>query len=193
MSAPEKYVFSGALQNHIEQRGVAVAVSVKRWAFILLALAFCLRFQSCADDSEIFSDAGFVNASASFADGLLLSWAAPRQYTDSTALDPLEELDVYEIHINRTGVFFPDDEPSAYVSAIDSRGIATEEFDLSLLGYPFEVGQTYHVSMRSVSKSGSRSDYSRVFTFTIHSDSGPGIDQFLCTPSMILRVRPPKV
>lgn len=166
--------------------------SVKRWVFILLAMAFCLQFKSCADDGEVFTDANFISASASLADGLMLSWAAPQHYTDSTALDPLEELDVYEIYINRTGIFFPDDEPSAYVSAVDSRGVATEEFDLGLLGYPFEVGRTYHVSMRSVSKSGARSDYSRVFTFTIHSGSSPDIDQFLCTPSTILRVRIPR-
>ena len=166
--------------------------SVKRWAFILLALAFCLRFQSCADDSETFMDASFRSSTAYLSDGLMMSWAAPMHYTDSTALDPLEELDVYEIYVNRTGVFFPEDEPSAFVSAIDSGGFSTEEFDLSLLEYPFEVGQTYHVSMRSVSKWGSRSDFSGVFTFTIHSGSSPDVDQFLCTPSTILRVRPPK-
>lgn len=152
-----------------------------------------MRFPSCADDSEIFQD-GFASASASLADGLMLSWAAPRYYSDSTALDPLWDLDVYEIYVNRTGMFFADDEPSAYISAVDSNGFATSEFDLGNLGYPFEVGQTYHVSMRAVSFAGSRSDFSQVFTFTIRDDADatPDIDQFLCTPSTILRVRLPK-
>lgn len=153
-----------------------------------------MRFSSCADDSEIFQDGGFASASVSLADGLMLSWAAPLYYSDSTALDPLWDLDVYEIYINRTGLFLTDDEPSAYISAVDSNGNATSEFDLGNLGYPFQVGQTYHVSMRAVSLLGSRSDFSQVFTFTVRDDAGdtPDIDQFLCTPSTILRVRIPR-
>lgn len=168
--------------------------SIRRWTFILLALAFCLRFSSCADDDEIFQDGGFASASVSAADGIMLSWAAPRYYDDMTTLDPLWDLDVYEIYVNRTGLFFPDDEPSAYVSAVDSNGSATTEFDLGNLGYAYQVGQTYHISMRAVSYWGGRSDFSQVFTFTIRDGSGatPDIDQFLCTPYTILKVRPPR-
>ncbi len=162
--------------------------SIRRWGFILLALAFCLRFSSCADDNEIFPEGGFASVNVYFADGLLLSWAAPRYFSDATALDPLWDLDIYEIYINRTGMFFPDDEPSAYVSAIDSSGIANEEFDLALLGYPFQLGQTYHVSMRSVSKTGARSEFSTVFTFTLQDGANPSqsTNQFICrTPPVI--------
>ena len=166
--------------------------SNKRWIPILLALAFCLRFTSCAGDGEILADGSLASSTASLADGLILSWNAPVSYSDSTLLDPLEELDVYEIYVNQTGIFFPDDEPVAYVSAIDSYGNATESFDLGNLIYPFTVGQTCHVSMRSASKLGSRSDFSPVFTFTIQTDSEPAADydQFLCTPPAAIRMQP---
>ena len=166
--------------------------SNKRWIPILLALAFCLRFTSCAGDGEIFADGSFASSTASLADGLILSWNAPVSYSDATLLDPFEELDVYEIYVNQTGIFFPDDEPVAYVSAIDSYGNITESFDLGNLIYTFTDGQTYHVSMRSASKLGSRSDFSPVFTFTIQADSEPAADydQFLCTPPALIMVQP---
>lgn len=190
MARPEKKFFRRP-RNHFDQRGVAVAVWNRRWTLILVALVLCVRFPGCADDNEL---GGFANGTAYLDGGLILSWAAPTAYSDATTLDPMWELDVYEIYINRTGLFFPDDEPSAYISAIDSDGNSTSEFDLGMLDYPFVVGQTYHVSMRAVTVSGTRSDFSPVFSFNLLSgpDTAPSVDQFLCTPSTILKVRLPK-
>src|SRR5512140_3265494 len=49
-----------------------------------------------------------------------LSWAAPESYTDNTSLNPVTDLDGFEIYVNETGSFSNGDIPSAVVSAVDT-------------------------------------------------------------------------
>lgn len=126
---------------------------------IVLILFFTLRSASCGGGNDV--------QNLSVADGLRLTWDAPLSYADSSPLDPWEELDVYELYINDTGIFHRNDSPVAYISATDMDGFPVTTFDLGCLDYPFALGRTYFISMRSVTKMGSRSEYSPVFPFTI--------------------------
>ena len=49
----------------------------------------------------------------------ILSWAPPESYTDSTSLNPVTDLDGFEIYVNETGSFSNGDLPNAVVSAVD--------------------------------------------------------------------------
>jgi len=49
----------------------------------------------------------------------VLSWEAPTSYVDTTAMDPVTDLDRFEIHVNETGTFADADPPVAAVSAVD--------------------------------------------------------------------------
>ncbi len=135
----------------------------KKWILAILAMVFCLRIPNCGGGSE--------GNSPSLAEGIVMSWEAPTKYVDRTSLDPLEELDVYEIYVSDTGGFSDEDYPEAYVSAVDSHGNATESFDLGNLNYHFVPGETYYISMRSVTKNGVRSDFSGIFMFIIRTGS----------------------
>ena len=48
-----------------------------------------------------------------------LSWAAPESYTDNTSLNPVTDLDGFEIYVNESGSFSDEDTPKAIVSAVD--------------------------------------------------------------------------
>jgi hypothetical protein len=96
-----------------------------------------------------------------------ISWNAPESYTDSSQLNPSEDLEAYEIFVNASGAFAAADEPSAYISATDAAGNATETFALENLDFAFSPGQTYYFCMRSVSKSGVASEFSAVVALTL--------------------------
>ncbi len=96
-----------------------------------------------------------------------LSWAAPESYTDNTQLNPLTDLDVFEIHVNESGSFADGDTPTAVVSAVDpvTRTI-TSSFNLSNLGPYLSKGIIYQVSMRAVATSGLKSQFSPPVSFS---------------------------
>ena len=65
----------------------------------------------------------------------ILSWAAPESYTDNTSLNPITDLDGYEIYVNQSGSFADADTPSAVVSAVDTTThTLTTSFNLANLG-----------------------------------------------------------
>jgi hypothetical protein len=129
-----------------------------RWVPILL-IAFVFRLASCGGDTTV--------RNPSLLDGHTVQWEAPVAYIDYTPLDPGEELDGYELFVNDSGDFMDEELPAAFIMAVDPSGFPTESFDLGLLEYPFTEGRTYFFCMRSVTKAGVPSDFSRVFSYTI--------------------------
>ncbi len=97
----------------------------------------------------------------------ILSWSAPTAYTDNTVLNPLTELDSFEVYVNQTGVFSYADTPVAYVQAVaPGSGQVTTEFNLANLGPYLSLGVPYHVSLRAVALTGARSDFSPAASFS---------------------------
>ena len=97
----------------------------------------------------------------------ILSWDAPDSYTDSTPLNPLTDLDKYEIYVNEWGAFTDADTPSAVVSAVDPvTHTHTTSFNLASLGSYLSKGITYQVSMRAVDAAGLKSDFSPPASFS---------------------------
>ena len=96
-----------------------------------------------------------------------LSWAAPESYTDNTQLNPLTDLDGFEIYVNESGSFTDADTPTAVVSAVDpGTHTLTTSFNLANLGPYLSKGINYQVSMRAVATSGLKSDFSPPASFS---------------------------
>ena len=96
-----------------------------------------------------------------------LSWAAPESYTDNTSLNPLTDLDGFEIYVNESGTFADADTPSAVVSAEDpTTHTLTTSFNLANLGPYLSKGIAYRVSMRAVAITGLKSDFSPPASFS---------------------------
>jgi hypothetical protein len=96
-----------------------------------------------------------------------LSWAPPESYTDSTSLNPLTDLDGFEIYVNESGSFSNGDIPKAVVSAVDPQThTLTTSFNLANLGSYLSKGIVYRVSMRAVAITGLKSDFSPPASFS---------------------------
>ena len=96
-----------------------------------------------------------------------LSWAAPESYTDSTSLNPITDLDGFEIYVNESGSFSNGDIPNAVVSAVDPQThTLTTSFNLANLGPYLSKGIAYRVSMRAVAITGLKSDFSPPASFS---------------------------
>jgi hypothetical protein len=96
-----------------------------------------------------------------------LSWAAPESYTDNTSLNPITDLDGYEIFVNESGVFADADTPKAIVSAVDpSSHTLVSSFNLANLAPYLSKGVVYRVSMRAVAVTGLKSDFSPPASFS---------------------------
>ena len=97
----------------------------------------------------------------------ILTWIPPSQYTDGAQLNPVTDLDRFEIYINEDGLFADTDTDMAEVSAtVPGTGQPTTSFDLSNLAPFLSRGVTYHVSIRAVALSGLKSDFSPDATFS---------------------------
>jgi hypothetical protein len=96
-----------------------------------------------------------------------LSWAPPESYTDSTSLNPITDLDGYEIYVNESGSFSDGDIPDAVVSAVDTTThTLTTSFNLANLAPYLSRGVSYRVSMRAVAVTGMKSDFSPAASFS---------------------------
>ena len=97
----------------------------------------------------------------------ILSWAPPDSYTDSSALNPVTDLDGFEIYVNETGSFSNGDLPNAVVSAVDPQThTLTTSFNLANLSPYLSKGIVYRVSMRAVAVTGLKSDFSPPASFS---------------------------
>jgi hypothetical protein len=97
----------------------------------------------------------------------VLSWEAPTSYVDTTAMNPVTDLDRFEIHVNETGAFTDADAPMAEVTAVDpATHTLSTSFNLAKIGPPLKAGPQYYVSLRAVAITGLKSDYSPPVSFS---------------------------
>jgi len=91
----------------------------------------------------------------------ILAWSPPSQYTNGTPLNPVTDLDSFEIYIKENGTFSDTDNEMATVSATESgTGQPTTSFDLANLSPFLSQGVTYYVSIRTVALNGMKSGFS---------------------------------
>jgi hypothetical protein len=96
-----------------------------------------------------------------------LSWEPPTSYVDASAMNPVTDLDRFEIHVNETGTFTDADPEMAAVSAVDpATQSPTTSFNLANIGSPLTVGPRYYVSLRAVAHTGLKSDFSPPVSFS---------------------------
>jgi hypothetical protein len=82
-------------------------------------------------------------------------------------MNPVTDLDRFEIYVNETGTFTDTDTPLAAVSAVDpATSNLTTSFNLANIGPPLTVGPHYYVSLRAVALTGLKSDFSPPVSFS---------------------------
>lgn len=96
-----------------------------------------------------------------------LVWVAPAMFADNTPLNPVTDLDVFEVYVKADEYFSSNDSAMAVLNAFDSStGQVTATFNLAGLRPYLSDGVTYYVSIRAVAKNGMRSDFSLPATFS---------------------------
>lgn len=132
---------------------------------VVLALVASIFLVGCGGGGGTSSTTESVPPSTS---SKVLSWSPPQSFADQTPLDPAKDLDHYEIYVNGTGNFASTDQSDAAVSAVDpeSGGLVTS-FDIANLAPFLSPNVTYFVSMKSVSVTGVKSDFSPSASFSL--------------------------
>jgi hypothetical protein len=95
-----------------------------------------------------------------------LNWEPPGSYTDGTPMNPLSDLDRFEVYVNETGTFAGSEVPKAVLSAVDpgTRQLTTS-FNLANIA-TLSRGPRYWVSLRAVALTGMKSDFSPPASFS---------------------------
>lgn len=141
-------------------------VNPRKYAVVFLTILGIL-FSGCGGGGETSSQAVSGDVGPDPFPAKILTWNLPSQYTDGTTLDPVTDLDRFEIYVNEDGVFSDTDNEMAAVSATDSgTGLPVTSFDLSNLASYLSPGVTYHVSIRTVTITGMKSDFSPSAAFS---------------------------
>ena len=87
----------------------------------------------------------------------VLAWTPPATYNDNVPLDPVRDLDYYEIYVRRDPNFTDSDLPLIQVAAVTA-GSPVTEFTLELIP-ALPAGSQLYVSMRAVGIDKQRSAY----------------------------------
>jgi len=82
-------------------------------------------------------------------------------------MDPVKDLDRFEIYVSESGTFTDKDSPLAAISAVDpATNDLTTTFNLANLNRHLTVGPRYFVSLRAVALTGLKSSFSPPASFS---------------------------
>jgi hypothetical protein len=96
-----------------------------------------------------------------------LNWNPPTTYQDGSSLNPVTDLDCFEIYIKDNPNFADTDDEMAALSATDkATGQVCATFNLANLAPFLSKGVTYYVSIRATAKNGLKSDFSPAASFS---------------------------
>lgn len=135
--------------------------------FVILSLIAALAtFSGCGGGgSSSSSESGTTPGIALPAK--TLSWEPPTSYVDASSMNPVTDLDRFEIYVNESGSFTDSDSPMAAVRAVDPATYnLTTSFNLANLSPHVTVGPHYYVSLRAVALTGLKSDFSPPVSFS---------------------------
>lgn len=132
---------------------------------VLAIFSGCGGGDSSPSESSSSTDSG--NPPVAALPARTLSWESPTSYVDATPMNPVTELDQFEIYVNETGAFTDKDVPTAALGAVDpqTRTIASS-FNLANLSPLVAAGPKYYVSLRAVALTGLKSDFSPPVSFS---------------------------
>ena len=140
---------------------VLMRVSARLPVIHILSLVLFVVLAGCGGGEE-------TSPTTSTPTSKVLSWTPPQSYVDQTPLDPARDLDHYEIYVNESGNFASTDQSDAVVSAVDpASGGPVASFDIANLAPFLAPNVSYYVSMKSVSVTGVKSDFSPVASFSL--------------------------
>jgi hypothetical protein len=97
----------------------------------------------------------------------VLSWTPPANYADNAVMDPIRDLDHYELYVREDANFADTDLPVATIAAVadapDAGGSVTKvlekEFILENVEPFIPQGNTHYVSMKAVGIDGQKSGF----------------------------------
>ena len=134
---------------------------IRRTLFLLALIASLAAFPGCGGGGGSSSSAGTSLPAR------VLSWEPPTSYVDTTAMNPVTDLDRFEVYVNETGIFTDADVPMAELRAVDPQThTLTTSFDLANLSPGVTAGRQYYVSLRAVALTGLKSDFSPPISFS---------------------------
>lgn len=135
-----------------------MSAGTRRTLFLLL-IASLAAFSGCGGGGSSSEGASLP--------AKVLSWEPPTSFVDSSTLNPVTDLDRFEIYVNESGSFTDTDTPLAAVNAVDQATHSlTTSFNLANLGSHLTVGPHYYVSLRAVALTGLKSDFSPPVSFS---------------------------
>ncbi len=135
-----------------------------RRAVILAFIASAVAFSGCGGGGGSASSEGTSGIPLT---SKVLSWEAPTSYVDNSTMNPVTDLDRFEIYVNETGTFTDADVPMAELLAVDSQtSTLATSFDLANLSPNVTAGPRYYVSLRAVAITGLKSDFSPGVSFS---------------------------
>jgi len=146
-----------------------LSTGIRRATFLALIVALA-TFSGCGGGgASSTSDSGTTppTGSGTALPARTLSWEPPNSYVDNSTMNPVTDLDRFEIYVNESGSFTDTETPLAAVSAVDQATHSlTTSFNLANLGPPLTVGPHYYVSLRAVALTGLKSDFSPPVSFS---------------------------
>ena len=104
---------------------------------------------------------GGGSSSAPSVPGKSVYWAPPQSFADGTPLVPSRDLQGYEIYVKQDLPFGPADSPVATASPLDTK------YNLVNVSPPLSKEVTYYVSLRTVTVTGMKSDFSPAIAFSL--------------------------
>jgi len=138
-------------------------VTTGKYTVVFLTMLGIL-FSGCGGGSSTVENSG---ESGGTLPAKILTWSPPSQYTDGGSLNPMRDLDRFEIYINEDGKFSDTDNEMAAVSAtVSGTGQPATSFDLANLAPFLSKGVTYFVSIRAVALTGLKSNFAPAASFS---------------------------
>jgi len=105
---------------------------------VALMLSAVISLAGCGGGGSSTADSGGTGGGGETFPSKILSWAPPSAYTDSTPLNPVADLDVFEIYVKTSGSFSAGDTPMASLPAVDpGSGQLASSFNLASLAPTF--------------------------------------------------------
>jgi len=137
---------------------------------VLALLAALVTFSGCGGGGSSPSDSSSSDSGIQPGTPLparTLSWEPPTSYVDTTAMNPVTDLDRFEIYVKESGSFSDTDTPTAAISAVDpATRTLTTSFNLANIGPPLTVGPHYYVSLRAVALTRLKSEFAPPVSFS---------------------------
>lgn len=131
---------------------------LRRKQILFLMAVLGVLFSACGGGGEGVGSSNQVPPPSPSAK--TLSWDPPASFTDGSPLNPVADLQDFEIYLREDASFGPTDQVAAVVAPADS------SFNLALLAPSLSRGTIYYVSLRAVSTSGMKSDFSPPASFS---------------------------